>query len=210
MTESSVYALCQMDRDYVTSLIANVRNPTYAEEIRHALDMYEDGRSLEDLLFQLGVVKVYQTAVPGQRFSAKYTQIGHKLWEQFRLQLRDVLCGDSQAYAEERAKLQAHVSGALIVLVPMVTKALGLPPEAAGVATVVSLIILKIGLRTFCATIGAVPRSFGRPGEICEMSGSYMNLGAGRRVMLRKGQRFPPGPDGSTWELWEFPEEAQE
>ena len=194
----NTYELSSEDREFVERQAKTASNPAYAAELLGALKSFET-LSFDSLVFQLGTVDTYRTARIGVRYSRDYRGLGQRLWQNFRGQIYDLLCGDSVEYAKERAKLKGELHGGLVVLVPILISALGLPAAAAGVATVLALIILKIGLRTLCVTDADLRRLKGDSGDLCSLSGHYLNLKSREQIMVQKEQRFPPISADSEW-----------
>ncbi len=141
------------DLRYVQAQLAGVKNDTYVRETEAAFADFEE-QTVRDLVCQLGIVDAYSGARPGVRYEADYDSIGRRLWNRARLELHDALCGTGAGYGEDRKKVRGVVEGGLVTLTPFVMSRLGLPLEMAGVAAVISLIVLKMGLRTICATQG--------------------------------------------------------
>ena len=112
----STYELSPEDREFVESQAKTASNSAYATELLGALKSFET-RSFDSLVFQLGTVDTYRIAPTGVHYSRDYRGLGQQLWQNFRDQIYDLLCGDSVKYAEERAKLKGELHGGLVVLV---------------------------------------------------------------------------------------------
>lgn len=76
---------------------------------------------------------------------------GLSYWKRIRKRLREAVCGDDRLYSEDLKDIRSEARTLLVILVPAVLAALSLPASAAGLAAVLSLFILKIGMRAFCA-----------------------------------------------------------
>jgi hypothetical protein len=196
--------LSRQELSFIKETIKSASNSIHLFETLGAIEEFEDeDEDVLSLIHNLGIVEVYKDARESVRYSARYENIGRRLWNNYREQLRDAICGDSDAYKEERAKLQSSTESAIIILIPLVLSALNIPPQASGVAIVLSLIILKIGLKTFCATAGDLQKLRGKPGQICSATGRYMNFQEGRTERVYKGTRFPKAPSKSEWFFYE-------
>jgi hypothetical protein len=154
---------------------------------------------LDEKIYYLGEISFLQNISTNERSGGDFTVIGRRLWENYRNQIYEVLCGESTEYAEERKKLHTITENSLIVLIPLLMSALNIPTAATGVGVVLSLLVLKIGLKTMCATRGDLLKLRGKPGNICLASGTYINILAGTRENIFKGKRFPEGPQNSEW-----------
>jgi hypothetical protein len=189
---------------FLEKTIAAAKNSQYRLETLEAIEQFEK----EDVFFlarKLGAVYVVKDGDEYLLHDYRLTadNIGEALWNNWRQQIKDAICGDSDAYKEERAKLQSSTENALIILIPLVLSALNIPPQASGVAIVLSLMILKIGLKTFCTTAGDLHKLRGKPGQICSATGRYMNFQEGRTEIVFKGTRFPKAPSKSEWFFFE-------
>jgi hypothetical protein len=75
---------------------------------------------------------------------------GIRFWDSTKAQLREAVCGSKGVYHKERDKLEASTTAMITGLIPVVTTALKLPPDSAGLAIIIVLFIAKIGVRAFC------------------------------------------------------------
>lgn len=190
--------LSNAERRFVDELLAAATNLGHVKETEDALASFPSA-AIGDLLFQLGCVDLQKSAPPSVEFDADYYEIGKRIWNKSRVELHNAICGNDERYADERKRLKNHTESALIVLVPIILEALRIPVAASGVAVVLALLILKIGLAAFCATAGDFSRLRGAAGDVCEKDGIYMNLKESQIKRFRKGERFPPGSDGVEW-----------
>lgn len=78
-------------------------------------------------------------------------------------ELQSALCGNQALYEEEKKRgvhdvelLVASISGAITVSVPALAPFIP-------VVTVIAVIIVKTGLRSFCQTLGDATKSVGEP-----------------------------------------------
>ncbi|MBI5934734.1 MAG: hypothetical protein HY867_13595 [Chloroflexi bacterium] len=162
-----MYVPSKEEKAFVESLLMNAKNEAMPGEVRAILR--SKATTEKNLLFQLGIVRLYADAKPGERFSADYEKIGRRYWGQVKRNLFEVLCGKSRKYMKERNQLKQKGRGIIIMLVPIIMSQLGLPSSAAGVAVVLALIIAKIGINAFCDTCHeSDPPSLPNPGSTAE------------------------------------------
>ena len=146
-----------------------IKNSPWVTNQSRTLNVVKDfeTKDLDSLIFDLGLA----TSRPGTSYlrMPEWEMIGKQIWYSYCHQLRDAICGDSDIYKEERAKLQTNTESAIIILIPLVLSLLKITPAMSGVAVVLPLMILKIGLKTFCATAGDLQKLRGKPGQICSV-----------------------------------------
>jgi hypothetical protein len=188
---------------FINNTLASAPYHPHRSATLYAIEVLES-QGFDSLLGGLGMVNKLRSERSAEVQDAVSVKFGGEmLWNRFREQIRDAICGDSDTYKEERAKLQSNTESALIVLVPIILAVVHIPPEAIGVAIVLSLMILKIGLKTFCATAGDLKKLRGKPGEVCLSTGRYMNLREGRTETVAEGARFPDASSKSEWVFYE-------
>jgi len=166
----------------------------------HLLDTHWlETSSYQGFIFQLGVVECYKDAPERVRYYAPFEENGYKLWENYRKQLQDILCGISETYKKEQENLRKRTENSLIILAPIVMSTLNLPPKAAGIAVVLSLMILKLGLDTLCTIGGDIRLLKGHPEEVCKATGHYVNPNDRQIAEVYQGINFPTGSEDSEW-----------
>ena len=193
------YEFSPDERILIRHLMQDSVNSIHRSETYHTINDF-DNITLLELVDQLGAVDNWKEEGAGGVFSNfAYRGEGKKLWENSRKQILDAICGTSDNYKEERSKLREQTNNALIILIPLIMSALNIPPQFAGVAIVLSLMVLKIGLKTLCATSGQIEKLHGKPNEICQTTGKYSNVSIGKLVEVYQGTRFPDAPAYSDW-----------
>jgi hypothetical protein len=185
---------------FIENTIATVKSSEHRFITLETFKHFEED-DVDSLVDRLSKVEDSAHLIPGDPFISP--DAGRSMWNYCPQQLKDAVCGNSDTYKEERAKLKSSTENVLIILIPLVLSALNISPQASGVAIVLSLIILKIGLNTFCETAGDLQKLRGKPGQICSATGRYMNLREGRTEIVYKGTRFPNAPEFSQWVFYE-------
>ncbi len=83
--------------------------------------------------------------------TSELVQSGKSFLQQFEVELRRAICTDDGVCKEEIAKLLQDAEKLLTVLIPTVMTTLNLPAILTSIAVTIAVILMKTGLRTWCA-----------------------------------------------------------
>lgn len=146
-----MYSISGAEKQYIQQLLGNATHPMISPEVLAFMQTSEFDE--EGFFKHLGVVKLYMNANKDDRFDADYVKFGHNYWRNIQKEIFAVVCENDKQYANERGEIKQGSRDMLVILIPPLIQALGLPAEAAGIAIVIALMIVKVGINSFCNTL---------------------------------------------------------
>jgi hypothetical protein len=170
---------CKMSAEELQRLMPVFQkfDPVWSKRLQRDINYIREAADQEGQIDMFDILRSSLWAAGHQplpeRASGPQIDYAVAFYQAVRRQIRDAICGKNGIYRKERRKIESSTEAFITTLVPVVLSAAHWPASMAGVATVIVLLISKIGIRSFCEStapsnerkLSDVPKRLKKPSE---------------------------------------------
>ena len=147
-------SLLDLPQDELYAALGAQTNPAQAARLtqaaRRTADLAE--RAVRDMRSAESYRKGIEEGAKNVNLAtSELAQSGKSFFQQFEVELRQAICTEDGVCKEEIAKLLEDAEGLLTKLIPLIITTLNLPVVLTSIAITIAVILMKTGLRTWCA-----------------------------------------------------------